>query len=229
MLDSAMNNSSSPVIAFFDVDNTLVKGACLYYLGVAAFRSGLIGFSDLVRFAARQLSFMLHGENREHMKEVRVRALALLDGNTVVRLEELSKVTVQKKIQKRLIQSSFDRLLDHLQQGHHVWLATAAPEPLALELGRMLKTHGTISTKLHAVDGVYTGSIEGQVTHHIVKAEAVRTVIEEYGAVADSCWAYSDSFNDLPLLEFVGNPVAVNPDRKLNKHASALGWEILPA
>ena len=83
-------------------------------------------------------------------------------------------------------------------------------------------------TKVEALDGVFTGVLDGHVLHGEEKAIVARELARETGTDLDECWAYSDSSNDIPLLTMVGNRVVVNPDAKLLAHAKREGWDILP-
>ncbi|TPX02373.1 HAD-IB family hydrolase, partial [Schumannella luteola] len=81
-----------------------------------------------------------------------------------------------------------------------------------------------LGTRVEAVDGVYTGRLIGTVLHAEHKAVAARALADELGADLAASWAYSDSRNDIPLLELVGNRVAVNPDAGLTRYAAEKGW-----
>ena len=76
------------------------------------------------------------------------------------------------------------------------------------------------------LDGVYTGRLVGDILHGPGKAHAIATLAEAEGFDLSRCYAYSDSFNDMPMLTMVGHPVAINPDSKLRKYASENGWNI---
>ncbi|MGB3414478.1 MAG: HAD-IB family hydrolase, partial [Microbacteriaceae bacterium] len=88
-------------LVFFDVDNTLVKGACLYYFAIEAYRHKYLSFSDILRFARKNLSFIAMGENKAHLKQVQHRALALLEGTQVAGVQQLAKYANQKRIIKQ--------------------------------------------------------------------------------------------------------------------------------
>ena len=104
---------------------------------------------------------------------------------------------------------------------------SAAPqeivEPLALSFGM---TSG-IGTRSIVEDGVYTGELDGPFCYGDGKVEAIRELAKWNGYELDQCFAYSDSVSDLPMLEAVGHPVAVNPDAKLERHAREHGWPIV--
>jgi phosphoserine phosphatase len=86
---------------------------------------------------------------------------------------------------------------------------------------------GALGTVLEEVDGVFTGALRGEFLHGEGKAMAAAGHAADIGANLEDCWAYSDSRNDIPLLELVGHPVVVNPDHILRRHAERRGWHVM--
>jgi phosphoserine phosphatase len=76
------------------------------------------------------------------------------------------------------------------------------------------------------LDGVYTGRLRGELLHGPAKGEAVRSLAHDHGLDLARCFAYSDSFNDLPMLSLVGHPCAINPDRRLLEFAEQNDWQV---
>ena len=113
-----------------------------------------------------------------------------------------------------------------LDQGQRVWLVTAAPIEIATIIARRLGLTGALGTVSEHVDGVYTGELVGEMLHGSAKAVAVKGVAERFGLDLARCSAYSDSYNDLPMLNEVGDPCAINPDARLREYARANGWRI---
>ena len=111
----------------------------------------------------------------------------------------------------------------HLDQGQRVWLVTAAPIEIAAIIARRLGLTGALGTVAEHVDGVYTGELVGDMLHGPAKAEAIKALAEREGLDLSRCSAYSDSYNDLPMLSLVGDPCAINPDAKLRDHARDAG------
>lgn len=223
---AAPKTPPKPVVAFFDVDNTLLRGASLYYFGKGAFRHGYIGLGDILIFAWQQMRFTAVGENRQHLRSVRERALGLLSGHTVAEIQALAVEVVENDILPRIAPESLGWAREHQAQGHQVWLATATPFEVASVLAERLAFDGALGTRLEQVEGVYTGELDGNVLHGDRKVAAVRRAAEAAQAELVDCWGYSDSRNDIPLLNLVGNPVAVNPDRALLRYATAKGWPV---
>jgi phosphoserine phosphatase len=114
----------------------------------------------------------------------------------------------------------------HLDAGQLVWLVTATPYELAVTIARRLGLTGALGTVAESVDGVFTGRLVGEILHGTGKAHAVRSLAIREGLNLKRCTAYSDSYNDVPLLSLVGTAVAVNPDAQLRTLARKRGWEI---
>ena len=216
-----------PVIAFFDVDNTLLHGASVYHLGRVAWKRGHLGWRDLSRFAWQQARFTSVGENPRHQTAVRDRALDLVAGHSVAELEEIAIEAYDTYLRALLLPTVVDRVHDHLAEGHEVWLITATPEACARVIGERLGVTGVIGTRIESVEGVFTGALLGPVMHGGHKADAAGHLADEKGARLADCWAYSDSRNDIPLLELVGHRQVVNPDAALARYALARGWPVM--
>lgn len=216
-----------PVIAFFDVDNTLLRGASIFHIGRGAFRRRLITLGDIISFGWKQLRFISVGENHRHLEVVRERALELAGGHSVSDLEELANEVYDRYIEPKLWPETVALTREHLGQGHSVVLVTATPETIANIIAERLGLTGAIGTRIEVIDGLLTGHIDGPVLHGDHKADAARQYAADTGVDLATCWAYTDSRNDIPLLELVGNRVVVNPDKALSRYASAKGWRIL--
>ena len=219
--------TASAIVAYFDVDNTLLRGASIYHLGRGAFRRRMLGFRDLARFGWQQLRFIAVGENREHMASARERALELAGGRSEAELTELAEEVYDRYIEPKLWPETVDLAREHLSKGHEVWLVTATPVHIARVIASRLGLTGALGTEIEAVDGVLTGRLNGHVLHGELKASAARDLAVRLGADLADCWAYSDSRNDIPLLNLVGNRVVVNPDAALERYANARGWASL--
>ncbi len=220
--------SDRPIVAFFDVDNTLMRGASVYYVGREAFRRRLISWRDIALFAWHQFRFLAVGENREHLATAKDRALGLVGGHTEDALVQLAEDIYDKYFAPKLWPETVDLTKEHLHKGHQVWLITATPQLVAQVIADRLGLTGAIGTRVQALDGVFTGALDGHVIHGDEKAAVAQEFASELGADLGDCWAYSDSSNDIPLLSLVGNRVVVNPDAKLAAHAQRKGWTVLP-
>jgi HAD superfamily hydrolase (TIGR01490 family) len=219
--------SERPIIAFFDVDNTLLRGASAFHVGVGAFRKHMISARDIATFGWHQLRFLRVGENVNHLAVVKDRGLALGKGLKVSELVALANDIYDRAISRRLWPESVELAREHLRKGHEVWLISATPQIVAQVISDRLGLSGALGTVAEESDGRFTGRIVGDVMHGPAKAHAAEALALAKGADLEECWAYSDSSNDIPLLSLVGNRVVVNPDRTLAVHASAEHWATL--
>ncbi len=216
--------SERPVIAFFDVDNTLMHGTSAFHVGREAWARGIIGWRDILLFGWHQRRFIKVGENHEHMGTAKERALGLVAGHTEAQIQEIAAGIWDHRIKPRLWPETVALTQEHLAKGHQVWLISATPVEVGELIAKELGLTGALGTRVEAVDGVYTGRLIGSVLHAEEKAVAARALAERIGADLSESWAYSDSRNDIPLLELVGNRIAVNPDAALARYAAEKGW-----
>ncbi|MDS1271910.1 HAD-IB family hydrolase [Lipingzhangella sp. LS1_29] len=213
--------------AFFDVDNTLLRGASIYHFARGLAARDLFTTRDLTRFAWGQLVFRLTGtEQRAHINAAREAALAFVAGHRVSELVELCEDIYEDSMSDRIWSGARTLVERHRAAGHNVWLVTATPVELADILARRLGLTGALGTVAESVDGVYTGRLIGDLLHGPAKAEAVAALSARTRLDLSTCAAYSDSYNDLPLLSMVGHPNAVNPDPELYRHARMMGWPV---
>ena len=213
--------------AFFDVDNTLVRGSTSILFGKVAFTGGTIKRRDIWRFMFEQSMFIRRGENNEKMADFKDRALSLTKGHSVDELRDLIDVVYRQEIKPRLWPETVAAAKEHLAAGREVWLLTAAPVELAQAIAKDIGATGALGTIVGHKDGVLTGELIGEPLHGKAKRRAAKALAKERGISLKRSWAYSDSANDLPLLSLVGHAVAVNPDKILKTHALAAGWKIL--
>ena len=225
-----MTPASKPqkkVAAFFDVDNTLVCGSTSILFGKVAFTGGSIKRRDIWRFMWEHVMYMRRGEKNSKMADFKDRALMLTKGHSVEELQGLIDQVYRDEIKPRLWPRSIERLKHHLEQGHEVWLVSAAPVELAQAIADDLGATGALGTIVGHDGNVLTGELVGAPLHGKAKRRAIKALAKERGISLRKSWAYSDSVNDLPMLSAVGNQVAVNPDQPLRRYAVAAGWEIL--
>ncbi|WP_307846057.1 HAD family hydrolase [Actinospica durhamensis] len=212
--------------AFFDLDNTLIRGASLFHLarGLAARR--FLSSGEIARFACSQLTFRIRGERTEQVATTRERALSFARGHTVEEMVELCRHIYDDYLAEKIWPGTRALAELHRRRGEPVWLVTAAPTELAEIIAGRLGLDGALGTEAEAVDGTYTGRLVGEILHGQAKGTAVRELAERRGYDLSVCHAYSDSANDLPMLTLVGHPHAVNPDHRLRARAEYEGWPI---
>src|SRR6266508_1292094 len=219
--------ADSGAAAFFDVDNTMMQGASIYWLARGLAARNYFTTQDLMRFGWQQLKFrLLASEDAGDMAAARQAALAFIAGRRADEMEELSESVYDELMEERIWSGTRALAQLHLDAGQRVWLVTAAP----VELGRVIATRlgltGALGTVAEVRDGAYTGQLVGDLLHGPAKADAITALAAEEGLDLARCTAYSDSANDLPMLCLVGHAVAVNPDTALRREARRRNWEV---
>ena len=213
--------------AFFDVDNTLIRGSTIYFLGRGMYQRGYFTKKDISRFVLANLRFRLTGkENKEEIARFQDAATDFIGGHNVKDIETIAQQIYDEFVSPAMWQGTIDIAQTHIANGVEVYLVTAAPEDMATLIAKRLGLTGALGSKAEIKDGLYTGHMNGALLHGKEKAVAVRELAEKKGFDLTECFAYSDSNNDLPLLQCVGHPSAINPDALLGLRAMAEGWPI---
>jgi HAD superfamily hydrolase (TIGR01490 family) len=227
-VESALSVPVDPVAAaFFDVDNTMMRGASIYYFARGLASRHFFSTRDLATFGWRQVKFRVGGrESHGDMTQARESALAFIADKPVEELVRHAEEIYDELMAERIWSGTRALAQLHLGAGQRVWLVTAAPIELASIISHRFGLTGALGTVSEISDGRYTGRLVGEPLHGPAKAAAVSALAEREGLDLTQCAAYSDSVNDLPMLELVGRPVAVNPDSSLKAHARDAGWEI---
>ncbi len=223
---SAKKEQSKLAAAFFDVDNTILRGSSSFLFGKSAFERKFFSRKDFWRFAWHQFVFIWKGENNTKLSALKDRALSLVEGQRVSDLQELVDEVYEKHIKLKLWPETVRLAKDHIKQGREVWLVTAAPQELGDVIAHELGLTGAIGTKVERKNGILTGKLVGKPIHGAEKRKALKALAKERNLSLKRSYAYSDSQNDLPMLTAVGHPVAVNPDKILTRYAKAADWPI---
>jgi HAD superfamily hydrolase (TIGR01490 family) len=218
---------TSHCAAFFDVDNTLVRGSTLYFLGRGMYQRGFFTKADISRFVVANLRFRMTGtEKKEVIEKFQSAATDFIGGHKVDDIKRIGEEIYDEFVSPKLWQGTFEIAKSHLDRGEEVWLVTAAPQDMADIISQRLGLTGALGSKAMIKDGIYTGELEGKLLHGIEKAKAIQKLSQEHGFILEDCYSYSDSHNDIPLLQAVGHPCAINPDAILRIRALAEGWPI---
>lgn len=214
-------------IAFFDVDRTLIPGSSLFLLARGAYSRDFFRVRDILRFAWGQAIFRLRGEQEGGIDRTRDSTLDFVIGRAQAELIEMGTEIVEERILPRVYPDIFSVIEKHGERGDLTYLVTAAPVELASSIAIALDMDGAVGTESEVdAGGFYTGRLVGAIMHGPEKAKAAAEVAERSGIDLADCHAYSDSVNDLPLLESVGFPHAVNPEHELRRLAMQRGWPI---
>jgi HAD superfamily hydrolase (TIGR01490 family) len=212
--------------AFFDVDNTILRGSSSFLFGKFAFERKFFSRKDFWRFAWHQFLFIWKGENNNKLSAIKDRVLSLVEGQRVSDLQVLVDEVYEKHIKLKLWPETVRLAKDHIKQGREVWLVTAAPQELGDIIANELGLTGAIGTKVERKNGILTGKLVGAPIHGPQKKKAIKALAKDRNLSLKRSYAYSDSQNDLPMLTAVGHPVAVNPDKILTRYAKAADWPI---
>lgn len=212
--------------AFFDLDRTLISGSSAFAFAVAARRHDLLKARQLVKDGAGALAFRLSGASDAKVDKLRERILGAVAGNRQTDLVALNPDILPKLLEK--VRPEAKSLLEmHRRAGRDTFIVSASPQEIVGPLAEALGMAGGIGTVSEVVDGVYTGGLVGPFCYGPGKVEALAEVAEWEGYDLGRCYAYSDSASDLPMLEAVGHPVAVNPDKLLEAAARERGWPVV--
>jgi HAD superfamily hydrolase (TIGR01490 family) len=213
--------------AFFDLDRTLIAGSSAFVFGIAAWRADVVPTREFVRDAIGAVTFRLRGAGDDAVGAVRERILRAVIGRRQQDILDLNETVLPKLLES--VRPEARKLLDlHHARGRRTYIVSAAPvelvEPLAQALGMTggLGTRGVVDE-----DGIYTGELAGPFCYGPGKVEAIEDLARWEGFDLSRCFAYSDSASDLPMLDAVGHPVAVNPDAELGAIAAERGWPVV--
>ena len=222
-----MPNPEKIEAAFFDVDNTIIRGSSIFLFGKAAFKRKFFSRRDFWNFAWHQARFIARGETAKTLSDVKDRALGLIAGHRVEELASLTELVYDDYISTKLWPETVRLAQEHMKAGREVWLITATPIEIAEIMAKKLGLTGGLGTLVERKDGILTGKLVGKPLHGKAKYKAMKQLAKDRNISLRRSYAYSDSHNDLPMLTHVGHPVAVNPDKVLKTHAEAAGWKIL--
>lgn len=228
---TASHQSGAPTpgrpAAFFDLDGTLIRGSVNIPLALAAFRAGFVRKRDLAGDLLGNAIFMLVGASDDRAAAVRERILRNVVGHRAADVEALGAEFLDEAV------AGIDPVLarcigEHHEGGHDTVLVSASPVEIVSRFAAAAGMTAGIGTRAaRDADGCYTGTLDGPFCYREGKVVAVEALAAERGYDLDASFAYSDSVSDLPLMERVGHPVAVNPDAALRRIAAERGWPVL--
>jgi HAD superfamily hydrolase (TIGR01490 family) len=211
--------------AFFDLDKTIIAKSSTLAMGRPFYAGGLINRRAVLRTAYAQLVFALGGADATAMDRMRSYAQQMCAGWEVDQVKAIVDEALHDLIDPLIYDEAASLIEWHHDQGHDVVIVSSSGEEIVTEIGRMVGADHAIGTRMSTVDGRYTGEIDFY-AYGPAKADAVRELAVDAGYDLAECYAYSDSITDVPMLEAVGHPTAVNPDRALRKLATQRGWPV---
>ncbi|MBT8228097.1 MAG: HAD-IB family hydrolase [Dactylosporangium sp.] len=212
--------------AFFDLDKTVIAKSSALAFGGPLYRDGLIGRRDVVKAAYAQIMFRLGRTDEQTMARTRDYLAELCQGWPVDQLRQIVAEALNELIHPYIYAEAAALIQGHQAAGRDVVLVSTSGDEMVRPIGALLGIPDVIATRMVVRDGHYTGDVEFYAAGHN-KVVAVRQLAAERGYDLTTCYAYSDSVSDVPLLEAVGHPTAVNPARQLRRIAADQGWPTL--
>ena len=211
--------------AFFDLDKTVISKSSSLALTGPMYRAGLVSRSTLLKGAYAQLVYLLIGADEKRMDKVKESLGVLTRGWEKSHVEEIVREALTELIDPYIYLEALDLMELHRARGRRVYIVSSSPEEVVVPLSEHLGPVKVIASVAEVEDGKYTGGVAFY-AYGEHKAEAMRAEAEREGLDLAASYAYSDSITDLPMLEAVGHPVAVNPDRDLRRVAVERSWQI---
>ena len=212
--------------AFLDLDKTIIAGSSSLAFRRPLRRHGLIDRRTMLRGAYAHFLLMFAGADAAFMATLRDRLTALCTGWDVATVQSIIAETLHEVVRPMVYAEAAAIISAHREQGRAVVLLSASGQEMVAPIAELVGADGFVASRMTVVDGRYTGQVEFY-CYGEHKAAAARDIARDRGLDLAACYAYSDSITDLPLLETVGNPVAVNPDRALRREAERRGWPVL--
>lgn len=212
--------------AFFDLDKTVITKASIAAFSGHFRRDGLIKRRTVLRAIGSQLLYVQLGAGEEKMVKIRESVLALTKGWDRDRVRQIVRETLLQTVEPLIYAEALELMASHHLAGQRVYLVSASPEEIVLPMAELLGADGTICSRAEVDDeGCYTGRMAFY-ADGMGKARAIAELAEAMDLDLSCSTAYTDSATDVPMLELVGRPVAVNADRTLARVARERGWEV---
>src|SRR5688500_15495693 len=198
--------------AFFDLDKTIIAKSSPLALGRTFVREGMIGRGFLLKSLYAQLVFQLMGADEQKMERMREEAAKLTSGWEVEKVKQVVTEVLEDVVTPLIYAEAMTLIDEHRAAGRLICIVSSSPDELVEPLAKMLDVDRWIATRPSVVDGKYTGELDFY-AYGPGKPEAMNALASEIGIDMARSYAYSDSETDIPMLESVGNPVVVNPDK----------------
>jgi HAD superfamily hydrolase (TIGR01490 family) len=212
--------------AFFDLDKTIIARSSTLAFSRSFYQGGLINRRAVLRSAYAQFVFLVGGADHDQMERMRAYLSSMCAGWDVQQVKDIVSETLHELIDPIIYDEAATLIEEHHLAGRDVVIVSSSGAEVVEPIGEMLGADRVIATQMVVADGRYTGDIDFY-AYAENKAAAVRELAEREGYDLETSYAYSDSVTDLPMLEAVGHPSAVNPDRGLRREAVARGWPVL--
>ncbi|AWI30173.1 HAD-IB family hydrolase [Streptomyces sp. ICN441] len=227
MLCVVENHSLPRTAAFFDLDKTVIAKSSALTFSKSFYHGGLINRRAVLRTAYTQFVFLAGGADHDQMERMRKYLSSLCKGWNVQQVRAIVAETLHDLIDPIIYDEAASLIEDHHTAGRDVVIVSSSGAEVVEPIGELLGADRVVATRMVVgEDGCFTGEVE-YYAYGPTKAEAVKELAASEGYDLERCYAYSDSVTDVPMLEAVGHPYAVNPDRGLRREASSRGWPVL--
>jgi len=212
--------------AFFDLDKTIIAKSSSLAFSKPFQAGGLITRRAMLRSAYAQFVYLVGGADHDQMEKIRAFMSQLVEGWDVETVKEIVAETLHHVVDPIVYDEAVSLMDEHRALGRDVVVVSASGAEVVEPIGELLGADHVIASRLEIVDGKYTGDID-YYAYAEEKAHAIEAMATERGYDLEQCFAYSDSITDAPMLEIVGHPHAVNPDKELRRLAASRGWPVL--
>ena len=212
-------------LAIFDLDNTLLGGDSDHAWGEFLCEKGIVD-SDEYRRANDYFyeQYKNGGLDIYEFLDFALRPLTKLD---TTQLNTLHQQFMAEKIEPIILPKALELLKNHKARGDYLLIITATNHFVTGPIAKRLGVDAIIATDPEVIDGQYTGKVAGTPCFQAGKVTRLHEWLSTSPHSLDNSYFYSDSHNDLPLLELVTTPIAVNPDEILEAHANEHLWPVL--
>jgi HAD superfamily hydrolase (TIGR01490 family) len=212
--------------AFFDLDKTIIAKSSTLAFGKPFYAGGLLSRRAVLRSAYANFMFSISGADHDQLEKMRAYLTQMVTGWDVEVVRQSVAETLHSIIDPIVFEEAVDLIEMHQAAGRDVVIVSASGSEVVEPIGAMLGVDHVIATTLVADEGRYTGDVEFY-AYGPNKAVAMRDLAEQRGYDLAASYAYSDSETDVPMLEAVGHPFAVNPDKALRRLAQDNDWPVL--
>lgn len=222
----ATTHDTGRIAAFFDLDKTVIAKSSVLAFTRPFFEEGLLSRRAVLGSSYAQLLYMLSAADQARVDRMREHIAHMCKGWDVEQITSIVETTLQDVVTPLVYAEAKDLIADHHARGHDVIIVSASGHEVVAPIARTLGAAHAAGSRMRIVDGRYAGELEFYCFGG-AKAVAIRELADRYGYDLSRSYAYSDSATDLPMLQAVGNPRAVNPDRPLRRAAIENRWPIL--
>lgn len=208
------------------MDKTIIAKSSTLAFSKPFFAQGLLNRRAVLKSSYAQFIFLLSGADHDQMDRMRTHLANMCTGWDVAQVKSIVAETLHDIVTPLVFAEAADLIAAHKLCGRDVVVVSASGEEIVGPIARALGATHAMATRMVVEDGKYTGEV-GFYCYGEGKVQAIRELAAREGYPLEHCYAYSDSITDLPMLESVGHPSVVNPDRGLRREAIERGWPVL--